>query len=643
MCGIAGIFRSGGLDEESSSRHVASMARAVAHRGPDDCGSWLDAAAGIALAHRRLSIIDLSPQGHQPMRSACGRYVVILNGEIYNFRELRAELEAAGHSFRGHSDTEVLLAAIVAWGLRPAVERCNGMFAFALWDAQARTLSLVRDRVGEKPLYYYRGPRVLLFASELKALCAHPEFQPAIDRDAVAQYFRFGYVAAPRTPLQATYKVVPGTILSVSAAAGDAAAPVVQPYWSAKSAFRHALERRPLAATAGAAELEELLRDAVRLRMIADVPIGAFLSGGIDSSLIVALMQAQSSQRVRSFTVRFDETRYDESQYARAIADHLGTDHTELPVTANDALSLVPRLPAICDEPMADASQIPTSLIAALTRQHVTVSLSGDAGDELFGGYDRYAQAARLLARVSRWPYVLRTLAAGALRATGGISRLPWLRGATVLRHAHKIRRLLTARDPGELYALYVSRWQDGAAARDDSGADPRLLGRELGAIAGCTFQDEMMLLDFLVYLPDDILIKVDRASMAVGLETRIPFLDPRVVELAWSLPQQLKITPQGGKRILRQMLGKYVPQRLFERPKMGFGVPLAAWLRGPLREWAEDLLSEPEIRHAGLLDPRAVRATWLAHLSSRADRSSHLWDVLVFQGWLREFRPSLA
>jgi asparagine synthase (glutamine-hydrolysing) len=642
MCGIAGIFRVGGVEEERALGQLAAMAQALVHRGPDDCGSWLDAAAGIALAHRRLSIIDLSAQGHQPMRSACGRYVVILNGEIYNFRELRAELERAGHLFRGHSDTEVLLAAIVEWGLRPAVERFNGMFAFALWDAQARTLSLVRDRVGEKPLYYYRGPRVLLFASELKALRAHPEFRPTLDREAVAQYFRFGYVGAPRTPLQSTFKVLPGTILSFRAA-GEAAAPVVEPYWSATSVFTRALGQRARTATSGAQELEALLRDAVRLRMIADVPIGAFLSGGIDSSLIVALMQAQSAQRVRSFTVRFDETRYDESQFARAVAEHLGTDHTELRVTPQDALSLVPRLAAICDEPMADASQIPTALIAALTRRHVTVSLSGDAGDELFGGYDRYAQAARLLKRVSRWPYALRALAAAALSATAGISRLPGLRGATVLRHAHKVRRLITARDPAELYTLYVSRWQDGAGADEGAGADARVLSTELAAIPHATFEDEMMLLDFLVYLPDDILIKVDRASMAVGLETRVPFLDPRVIELAWSLPQHLKITPQGGKQILRQILGKYLPPRLFERPKMGFGVPLAAWLRGPLREWAEELLSEAEMRRAGVLDPRAVRATWRAHLSARADRSSHLWDVLVFQGWLRELRPSLA
>jgi asparagine synthase (glutamine-hydrolysing) len=643
MCGIAGIFSCGGLEEESALRQVASMAGAVAHRGPDDCGSWLDAAAGIALAHRRLSIIDLSVQGHQPMRSACGRYAVILNGEIYNFRELRTELERAGHGFRGHSDTEVLLAAVVEWGLRPAVERCNGMFAFALWDAQARALSLVRDRVGEKPLYYYRGARVLLFASELKALCAHPEFRPTLDRGAVAQYFRFGYVGAPRTPLQATFKVLPGTILSFRAAAGEVAAPVVEPYWSATSVFTQALGRRARTATSGAQELEALLRDAVRMRMIADVPIGAFLSGGIDSSLIVALMQAQSTRRVRSFTVRFDETRYDESQFARAVAEHLGTDHTELRVTPRDALSLVPRLAAICDEPMADASQIPTALIAALTRRHVTVSLSGDAGDELFGGYDRYTQAARLLQRVSRWPYALRALAGAALGATAGISRLPGLRGATVFRHAHKLRRLITARDPAELYALYVSRWQDGAVAGEGAGTDGRMLAAGLGAIPDATFEDQMMLLDFLVYLPDDILIKVDRASMAVGLETRVPFLDPRVIELAWSLPQHLKISPQGGKRVLRQILGKYVPPRLFERPKMGFGVPLAAWLRGPLREWAEDLLSEAEVRRAGVLDPRAVRATWRAHLSARADRSSHLWDVLVFQGWLRELRPSLA
>ena len=643
MCGIAGILRSGGLEQGSAQVQVEAMAQALAHRGPDDRGSWLDAGAGIALAHRRLSIIDLSAEGHQPMRSACGRYVVVLNGEIYNFRELRTELELRGHGFRGHSDTEVLLAAVVEWGLRSALERFNGMFAFALWDAQTRCLSLTRDRVGEKPLYYYRSGGLLLFASELKALCTHPEFRRTIDRAAVAQYFRFGYVSAPHTPLQGTCKVVPGTIVTIGAADGGAAVPLVETYWSAQSVFGDALRRRARELPATAAELEMLLRDSIRLRTIADVPIGAFLSGGIDSSLIVALMQAQSTQRVRSFTVRFEDAKYDESRYARAIAEHLGTDHTELCVTAQDALALVPRLPMLCDEPMADASQIPTSLIAALTRRHVTVSLSGDSGDELFGGYDRYAQVTRLLKRLSGWPLALRLLASAALRTAAGFSRIPWLQDLPLIRHAHKARRLIAARDRLELYALYVSRWRDGAEALEALGSEPRPFGRDIGAVPGCTFQDEMMLLDFLAYLPDDILTKVDRASMAVGLETRIPFLDPRIIEAAWSLPLECKITPQGGKRILREILGKYVPQRLFERPKMGFGVPLAAWLRGPLRDWADDLLSEPEIRGAGLLDPRAVRATWASHLSGRADRSSHLWDVLVFQGWMREFQPEAA
>ena len=638
MCGFAGFFRHGGIDATQARSIVDAMTQTLAHRGPDDSGTWIEATAGVALGHRRLAIIDLSAHGHQPMRSACGRFTIAFNGEIYNFKQLRAELEPRGHQFRGHSDTEVMLAALVEWGVTEATRRFNGMFAFALWDAQERVLSLARDRVGEKPLYYAYYNGLLAFGSELKALYAHPQFRFDIDRDAVGLYFRQGYITAPLTPFRCVFKLPPGAILAISERDFDTP-PVPRPYWSARQAFDQARSQRVAdSATDVVEELETLLLDAVRLRMIADVPLGAFLSGGIDSSLVAALMQRQSSQPIRTFTVGFEEAKYDESSYARRVADHLGTDHTELRVDGRDALAVVPKLSTLYDEPMSDSSQIPTYLISSLTRQHVTVCLSGDSGDELFGGYERYVTTEQTRRKLFRWPHALRALAAAPLGAARWFDGLMPRRYQPLTGWAHKVATIVAARRPTELYAALLSRWQDTPRLVRGSGRPAAPFAQLLEGAPSYPFQEELMLLDFLTYLPDDILAKVDRASMAVSLETRIPFLDSRVIELAWRLPLGDKIRDGVGKWVLRKVLHKYVPPSLVERPKMGFGVPLGRWLRGPLREWAEDLLSEAQLRQSGILAVQPVRDTWACHLEGRWDRSAHLWDILMFQSWLRQY-----
>ena len=586
MCGFAGFFKLGGMDEDRARSVVEAMTRSLMHRGPDDSGVWIDAGTGVALGHRRLAIIDLSPQGHQPMHSACTRFTIAFNGEIYNFKELRRDLEELGHCFRGHSDTEVMLAALVEWGLTEAVKRFNGMFAFALWDAQTRTLSLARDRAGEKPLYYCRYDGLLAFGSELKALYAHPGFRRDIDRDSVGLYFRQGYITAPQTPFRCVHKLPPGTVLQVSEREFGAADWVPQAYWSARESFALAFGSRGTQESVGntAEELEALLLDAVRLRMVADVTLGAFLSGGIDSSLVVALMQAQSARPVRTFTVGFDDVKYDESGYAQAVARHLGTDHTELRVDGQDALAVVPRLAGIYDEPMSDASQIPTYLISALTRKHVTVSLSGDSGDELFGGYERYITAERTRSNLFRWPQPLRGLLAIPLQAGyRGRALLP-RRYQPFAGWVRKAAAILAAKEPAGLYSELLSRWQDTAGLVRGSADPGAPFSGLLTGLPRYPFQEEMMLLDFLTYLPDDILTKVDRASMAVSLETRIPFLDARVIEFAWRLAPRCKINAGVGKWLLRKVLHKYVPPGLVERSKMGFGVPLGQWLRGPLQ-----------------------------------------------------------
>jgi asparagine synthase (glutamine-hydrolysing) len=633
MCGIAGLLSKRNLPLYSI---VSAMANAVAHRGPDDLGIWSDDVAGIALGHRRLSILDLSPQGHQPMVSACGRYVVTFNGEIYNHLELRSALEKSGRverrGWRGHSDTETLLAAISAWGVEKTLVELNGMFAFAVWDAQQRSLTLARDRIGEKPLYYACRDDLLAFGSELKALRTIPGMDLEVDRRGVAQVLRYGYIAAPLSIYGGVQKLPPGTSLSVSLRDMQ---PVLRgpiPYWT--------LQRRRLNLdeTEATAQLEALLTDAVQRQMIADVPLGAFLSGGVDSSLVVALMQAKASRPVRTFTIGFREQAYDESRYAAAVARHLGTDHTELFVTPADVMAIIPRLPEIYDEPFADSSQIPTSILAQLTRRHVKVSLSGDGGDELFGGYARYEFAQRIWKQISTLPRSVRSAFAsglGAIPPRGWdrmLAALPggaW-RGAVTSHRMHRMREVLTASDFSAMYERLFFHWMTlpEAGRREPPSADVPKLREEGSQLC------QMRWRDLAHYLPDDILTKVDRATMHAGLESRAPFLDHRVVEFAFSLPDSLLVKNGTGKLPLRGILHRLVPRKLFERPKSGFSIPVGEWLRGPLRDWAESLLSDAALGAHGLLDPTTIRQTWSLHLSGLQNAESRLWSVLMFQAW---------
>jgi asparagine synthase (glutamine-hydrolysing) len=644
MCGLAGFVEERGGGQQSGLEALASrMAEALRHRGPDDQGVWADPDAGIALGHRRLSILDLSPAGHQPMFSPSGRFVIIYNGEIYNCEQLRQELisERPELRFRGHSDTEVMLAAFEQYGIEPALKRMNGMFAFALWDRCERMLLLARDRFGEKPLYYGSAGGIFLFASELKSLRVHPAFRGEIDREAVACYLRFNCIPAPYSIYRNIHKLLPGTVLRYRN--GEV---TTQAFWSLRPSVERALvEPFPGTEEQAQEELDHLLRDAVKLRMHADVPLGAFLSGGIDSSLIVALMQAQSDRPVRTFSIGFREKAYDEAEDARAVARHLGTDHTELYVTSAEAIDLVSRLPDVYDEPFADSSQIPTLLVSQLTRRHVTVSLSGDGGDEVFGGYNRYTWGGRLWNGLERTPRSLRRLAAVGMTAVG-----PQLWDAAFKRvgpllpkswrqrmpgyKVHKLAGLLASEGPMEMYASMASHWLE--PQRVVAGAAPLspLHMIEDQWLKMPEFEQQAMYLDTITYLPNDILVKLDRATMAFGLEGRIPYLDPRVVEFAWRLPLQMKVRPNQGKWILRQVLHRYVPENLVERPKMGFGVPLDSWLRGPMREWAEALLAPRRLQEEGFFDPAAVRQKWDDHLHGRGAWQFHLWDILMFQLW---------
>ncbi|HYJ31071.1 MAG TPA: asparagine synthase (glutamine-hydrolyzing) [Allosphingosinicella sp.] len=647
MCGITGFWTKGGLPGGAHAT-LHRLTSAIAHRGPDDQGAWFDDEAGLALGHRRLSIIDLSPAGHQPMASASGRYVLTYNGEIYNYRELRAELEALGAvaQWRGHSDTEVMLAAVERWGVAGALERLNGMFAFALWDKERRTLTLARDRMGEKPLYYGRMGETFLFGSELKALAGHPEFSRDVNRDALASYLRYNCVPSPASIWRGISKLPPGCSLEVSGGGTRIGHPVA--YWDLKSAAA-AGSADPLPLGPELADnLDLLLRDSVLKRMESDVPLGAFLSGGIDSSLIVALMQAQSARPVRTFTIGFHEQSHNEAGHAKAIADHLGTDHTELYVTAADALDVIPRLPAIWDEPFSDSSQIPTYLVSALTRQHVTVSLSGDGGDELFGGYNRYVQGMRLWELGSRLGPQVKRILAGLIRSRGGISAAsalmklapPSRRHLGIADRMPKIADAFEARSAEALYTRLVSHFDEPEALVIGGREQTRPLEGQEGSFRD--FREMMMYADSVTYLPDDILVKVDRASMAVSLEARVPFLDHRVVEYAWRVPIEAKIRDGRGKRILRDLLYRYVPEALVERPKAGFGIPLGDWLNGPLRDWAEDLLDPRRLRDDGYLEPGPVRQLWDEQLR-RGGRHHLVWDVLMFQAWLAEQKQSSA
>ncbi len=623
MCGLAGVrdLRSATPGDELR-RAVASMGGALVHRGPDDHGVFADPAAGVALAHRRLAIVDLSPTGHQPMTSPSGRFVVVFNGEIYNFRDLRAQLVGRGTSFRGRSDTEVLVAGFEEWGVEETLRRCNGMFALAVWDRQTGVLTLARDRLGEKPLYYGRFGDVVLFGSELSALRRHPAFDGDVDRDALATYLRLGYVPAPRSIHRNVRKLPAGTTLRIGPS-GEVGEP--RPYWSLAEAARRGADdpwRGDLADAAD--ELEARLAAAVDQRLFADVPVGAFLSGGVDSSTVVALAQARGGAPVRTFTIGFEEDGFNEAAHARAVARHLGTAHTELVVTAADALALVPRLPQLWDEPFADASQIPTHLVSALARRSVTVALSGDGGDELFGGYSRYQWTRTAWATARRVPRVLR-------RAGSPLGeRLGCVAGAAKVGRA---ARLLDVDGPLDLYGRLVSHWPDDRVLVDGRADD--VFGAAGATVRGLPLTRRLQVVDGLTYLPDDILVKVDRASMAVGLECRVPLLDHALVEWALRLPEALTVGDGRGKRVLREVLHRHVPRDLVDRPKQGFGVPIGAWLRGPLRPWAEDLLAPDRLRHEGYLDPAPVRALWRRHLDGTVDASFRLWDVLQFQAWL--------
>jgi asparagine synthase (glutamine-hydrolysing) len=634
MCGIAGFMdlerRSGSQELEAFGR---SMAATLAHRGPDAHGTWADAEAGVVLGHTRLAIVDLSPAGAQPMVSSCGACVLTYNGEIYNAGELRSELEASGRGFKGHSDTEVLVEACAEWGVAATVERLIGMFAFALWDRRTRRLSLVRDRLGIKPLYWGRQNGRLVFASELKAFEALPAWQPELNLDALAAYMRLAYVPSPHSIYRGVYKLGPGRIATIDLE-GNAQ---IIPFWSLEQAAEKG-RASPLALADEEAcdALEALLGDAVRRRLVADVPLGAFLSGGIDSSVIAAMMRARSTAPVRTYSIGFAEEGFNEAPHARQVATHLGTEHTELYVSPADAQNVIPRLPSIYDEPFADSSQIPTYLLSKLTREHVTVALSGDGGDELFAGYTRH-RFARVAQKV---PAGLgRALACGLEVAgpalwDGFFRALPArYRPRLGVEKMHKAAGLFSASGVSGYLSL-VSAWQYPEAVVCGAKEAKSPIFEEGLATALPDALDRMQYLDTLTYLPDDILTKVDRASMAVALEVRVPMLDHRIVEFTWRLPTRFKMRRRRGKWLLRQLLYRHVPKTLVERPKTGFAVPLGNWLKGPLRDWAEDLLSEQRLAEGGLLNPAPIRARWQEHLTDRRNWHASLWNVLMFQAW---------
>ena len=647
MCGIAGFLdRKGQISDPLPA--LRRMGIALEHRGPDCADEWFDERSRIGLAHRRLAIVDLSVEGAQPMRSACGRWMIVFNGEIYNYRELRLELEKSGKapSWRGHSDTEVMLAAVSAWGIRGALERFNGMFALALWDNHERKLTLARDRFGEKPLYYGWCGATLAFASQLKAMQTLPGWSPRLRAEAVAQLMRFSYVPGPGSIYEGICKLPPGSLLTVPADLAPQMLPEPEQYWSALEVATAAYSRPLEHDVEGTIDrLSDTLDRAVKQRMHADVPLGAFLSGGVDSSIVVASMQAQSSQPIRTFSVGFTEAEFDESAHARAVAAHLGTDHTEFMLAPADALALVPRLPAFYDEPFADSSQIPTCLVAACARRHVTVCLSGDGGDELFGGYNRHQWGPDVWRRLAAVPRPLRLAAARAIHAVpvnawsalinAAGSLVPAARQRLPGYKMHKLAGTLSATDQADFYRGLASFWREGEIAAHGGDTAPLLLDESRWP-AGLPFAELMMAVDAVSYLPDDILVKLDRASMAVSLEGRVPFLDADLFELAWRIPPQLKIRGRTGKWILRQALYRRVPQNLIDRPKMGFGVPIDRWLRGPLRDWAQTLLSEAELRKSGFFEAAKIRRVWERHLAGHGGYEYHLWNVLMFQSWLQ-------
>jgi asparagine synthase (glutamine-hydrolysing) len=644
MCGLAGVLvRPGALSGDQLEDTLARMIGPITHRGPDDKGTWWNAASGVGFGFRRLAILDLTEAGHQPMHSASGRFTMIFNGEIYNYRDLARELEAGGARFRGHSDSEVILAAVERWGVDQAVRRFVGMFAIAIWDAERRRLSLIRDQLGIKPLYVYAKDGVVTFGSELKALRAGPHFDDEIDRRALTRYLRYLYVPAPLSIFRYAIKVQPGHMLHVDNP--DLPLPETVAYWSAEDAARRGLAEPLVGSDADATnELEALLRDAVARQMQSDVPLGALLSGGVDSSVVVALMQEASSRPAETFSIGFDQPEYNEAPYAARVAEHLGTKHSQLILSDRDALDVVPKLPEMFDEPFADSSQIPTFLVCQLARRQVTVALSGDGGDELFAGYHRYTRGDRLIGLMDRVPRSARQLLA---KAIAGVPPRAWdnIAGALgpILPNHLRVRRpgdkseslaaLLGADGSTTAYRSMVSAWQNPEAAVQRGPEELGSFEHLLGAPGVTGLLNRMMLADQGVYLPDDLLTKTDRASMAVSLEVRVPLLDHRVVEFSWRTPLSMKIRDGRGKWLLRQVLHRHVPAALVERPKMGFEVPVAAWLRGSLRAWGEELLS-PERLHASELDVDAIRRAWTELHCGRGNMTHALWAVLMYQAW---------
>lgn len=646
MCGIAGAWNPrGARDTTALLRAVARMSSSLYHRGPDADGLWSAAPDAPVLAHRRLSILDLSEAGAQPRLSPAGRYIVVFNGEIYNHRLLRAELRKArpGLEWQGNSDTETLAAGFEIWGIENTLKKSVGMFALAIWDALNRTLTLARDRMGEKPLYYGMAGKHFLFGSELKSFSAFGDFHPEIENRALVEYLRFNHIDAPRTIYKGIFKLPPGHLLVVAGENPESALP--KPYWSLKAVAEEARKNPILSHAEALEQVETAFSEAVRMQLLSDVPLGAFLSGGIDSSLVTALMQSHSAAPVKTFTIGFDDRSYDESAYARKVAAHLGTDHVEEIITSEDALSVIPLLPSIFDEPFADSSQIPTYLVSRLAARHVKVTLSGDGGDELFAGYNRHLFASRMGPFMDRIPSGARRMASGILGLVSpdfidgvfGVSA-PFLPERFRLRmpgvKLHKMRESLSARGEIDLYEKLIGHWdpRESVALGPRGAASPET-GIDLGP-SGLNRVERMQYWDMMGYLPGDILAKVDRSGMAVGLESRIPFLDHRLVELSWRIPTAFKIKDGKGKWLLRRMLHRRVPAPLFERPKMGFALPLSKWLCGPLRDWAEDCLDPARLSQFEVLDTKAIRKRWEDLKAGRGKWEQHLWIILMLQAW---------
>lgn len=649
MCGIVGYINKKGFSSSDQLHDtVVRMARSIQHRGPDSEGSWIDSESQIAMAHRRLAILDLSVEGHQPMRSQNGRYMIVFNGEIYNYKKLRSELELKHteivRQLRGNSDTEIILACIEVWGLETAVQRFVGMFSFALWDRKLKRLFLVRDRLGEKPLYYGWNQDVFFFGSELKAFRMHPEFIPNINRNALTQYLRHMYVPAPYSIYDSIYKLIPGSILTMNISDYTY---TISSYWSVERTIEVGKQAPFRGSESEAVEhLERLLKDSIGQQMVADVPLGAFLSGGIDSSTVVAIMQSQSSRPVKTFTIGFHEEGYNEAQYAKEIANYLGTDHSELYVSPREAIDVIPLLPTLFDEPFSDSSQIPTYLLAKLAKQQVTVSLSGDGGDELFGGYTRYMTTNDRWNKINSIPLIGRKGISNAIRM---LSPDGWNKNSRLVTQwigkigtvpigdkMHIWADMLAERDSAKFYRQVISHWRTGGSIVV-GGEEPVTIYDSGYSKQMLSYYEAMMYFDSIAYLPDDILVKVDRSSMGVSLESRIPMLDHRIVEFAWKIPMSMKIREGKGKWLLRQVLYKYIPQSMMDRPKKGFGVPMAMWLRGPLREWAEELLDERRLNRQGYFQVAPIRRKWLEHQSGKWDWHGYLWDILMFQAWLEK------